>query len=235
MGLPRKIALTGGLTIAAIIAVAFLASKTDILQKFAGGLSSIGRYVGLGVGEGVANIPRGVTEGFANVFNQAGSQDPLGLKKAYNDWLNSIGIATPAGITGGVIPTAAADLGGSTLDQDGTIVSPANRETIDIANYVLNKSNEVTQKNIGVSLISYNPASTSVIKSVGTPSKPVINITSPKGTTSVNYKADGSYAGTTAVGGKNVDFKVSSSKGAVYSTIGNKTYKIEKGKTTRIK
>ncbi len=135
MGLPRRIALTGGLTIGAIIAVAYLASKTDILQKFAGGLSSIGKYVGLGVGEGVANIPRGVTQGFANVFGEAGKEDPLGLKKAYNDWLNSMGIATPAGITGGVIPSAYAEpqIAGSSGAAGGQamvdpLITPAVRE-----------------------------------------------------------------------------------------------------------
>lgn len=94
MGLGKSIAIKGGAIIGAILLIAVIASKTDILKKFSSGLGNIGLSIGQGVGLGVANIPKGVLQGVGTVVSGQG-EDVLGLKKAYNDFFAKYGLEDP--------------------------------------------------------------------------------------------------------------------------------------------
>lgn len=139
MGLGKSIALKGGGIIAAILLVSIFAQKTGILQKFVSGVSNIGSSVGQAVGEGVANIPKGVVAGVANVYRDANtSYDLLGLKKGYADLLKGLGLEDPfAGLQPAYAdPTSpnAASPQGTVLNpplSDASIVTPQNRAVSD--------------------------------------------------------------------------------------------------------
>ena len=63
MGLAQKIALTGGLSIGAILLVAFLATRTKILERVQTGLTNTGRALGLGIGGGIGGAITGAAQG----------------------------------------------------------------------------------------------------------------------------------------------------------------------------
>ena len=100
MGIGGRIAITGGAIIGSILLLAYVGNKTNILNRFSSGLTSIGRSIGLGVGGGLAAIPQGVGAAFGRAFVgtdpiTAQPLDPLGWKKAYTDFLKSLGITDP--------------------------------------------------------------------------------------------------------------------------------------------
>lgn len=96
MGIGQKIAITGGGIIAAILLVAYAANKTNILDLFKTGLGKVGQSVGGAVGGAVGNIPLGFFEGLGGSFVSASKDyDPFGFKKAYADFLASIGVTDP--------------------------------------------------------------------------------------------------------------------------------------------
>lgn len=138
MGLGKSIALKGGGIIAAILLVSIFAQKTGILKKFVSGVSNIGSSVGQAVGEGVANIPKGVVAGVANVYRDANqSYDLLGLKKAYADLLKGLGLEDPfAGLQPAYAdPTSPNANQGTVLNpplSDAAIVTPQNRSLSDL-------------------------------------------------------------------------------------------------------
>ena len=63
MGIARKIAFTGAGTIAAIFLVAYLAQRTDILNRFVKGAGTLGAGIGQAVGFGIGSIPANVIGG----------------------------------------------------------------------------------------------------------------------------------------------------------------------------
>lgn len=122
-----------------ILALGYANKRFGILSKLISGAGTLGTSIGQSVGLGLTNIPKGLVEGTAAAFNNAGSEDPLGLKKAYNDWLISVGLAKPGDvkITGGVIPNAYGDTGPNT-NQGGfaeliTAIEKNPQATADIA------------------------------------------------------------------------------------------------------
>lgn len=122
MGLGKSIALKGGGIIAAILLIAVIANKTGILQKFVSGVSNIGSSVGLAVGQGVANIPKGVVEGVANVYRDANTgYDLLGLKKGYADFLKALGVEDPFA---GLQPAYADPYSPTSVNPQGIILNP---------------------------------------------------------------------------------------------------------------
>lgn len=70
MGLGQQIAIKGGSIIAAILLVAYAASKTNILERIKTGLPSTGLAVGQGIGGALAAIPVGIGQGGAGVLEQ---------------------------------------------------------------------------------------------------------------------------------------------------------------------
>ena len=139
MGLGSRIAITGGAIIGAILLLAYVGNKTDILGRFTRGLTSIGGAIGQGVGGGLVAIPQGVGKAFG--LGLAGTDpitaevyDPLGLKKAYSDFLKSLGITDPFQAfndpTNNPLPTADAY---SPNVFDSSVITPSLRVYSDIA------------------------------------------------------------------------------------------------------
>ena len=100
MGLGGRIAITGGAIIGAILLLAYVGNKTDILGRFTRGLTSIGGAIGQGVGGGLVAIPQGLGTAFGRAFVGTDAitgqpLDPLGLKAWYSDFLKSIGVTDP--------------------------------------------------------------------------------------------------------------------------------------------
>ena len=73
MGYGKKIAFTGAGIVAAIFFVAWLANRTDVLNKFVKGATSIGSAIGQGVGGGIGAVPIGFGQGISGF-------------KSYEDW-----------------------------------------------------------------------------------------------------------------------------------------------------
>lgn len=133
MGLAKDIAIKGGGAIAAVLLVAYLASKTKILDKVREGLSSTGRAVGQGVGAGLAGIPIGVGEGAAKVFQEGAGE--LGTAfKGFTDWLSGIGNPQQAyGQTAESVATTSPPLTYGPPTPENTTITPAIREYSDEA------------------------------------------------------------------------------------------------------
>lgn len=193
MGLGQRIAFTGGGIIAAILLIAYIATKTDILQRFTQGLKNIGLSIGQGVGGGLANIPRGVIEGSSQSFLEAGNADPLGLKAAWNDFLKQFGLKSEGGgITGKITeidPTSDDSGSGGYYNPamaDNSIVLPADR---------IYSDTKTTLSNYAKSL-GFTGAATRNIKkvSISGTGKASVTRTVKKGSSSISRSAAGQKA-----------------------------------------
>ena len=230
MGLARKIAVSGVGITAAIIIVAILAKKTNLLEGVKSGLANIGSSLGSGLGQGLRNLGTGFVGDFTGIGQTQAGNNLLSNFAGLNDLLRGINPFADPNVQQAYAqaPLGGSSGSGSPPTADNIVVNQANRETIDKANVILNAFQAKTP------LISYNPSSKSIITDVKAKT-PTINITSPKGTTSVNYTA-GSYAGITKVGGMTTNFAVSSkSPTSAIVTLNNKTYSVGVGSTVRIK
>lgn len=118
-GTGKDLLLTGLFLGVGILALGYANKKFGIMNKLISGAGALGTGIGQSVGLGLTNIPKGLVTGATGAFNEAGTMDPLGLKKAYNDWLISMGLLKPedARITGGIIPNAYGDTGNGTATQ----------------------------------------------------------------------------------------------------------------------
>lgn len=118
----KKIAIGGGLAIASVLAIAYIAAKTNILERVRSGLASTGMAIGQGVGAGLASIPIGIGQGGANVLQQGAGQ--LGTAwQGFLDWLQGKPTSPPA------IPNFGLAYGEPT--QDNLTLTPTTREYSD--------------------------------------------------------------------------------------------------------
>lgn len=158
MGLPRKIALTGGLLIAAIVGVAILAKKTNILSGITTGLSNIGSSLGLGVGTGVRNFGTGVIGGFTGIGQKQAGANLTSNFAGLRDLLSGINpfedpqVQAAYGDTGDSAGAAAAS---------NTTVVPGSREYSDLSGRVLNISTGARTTK-PATIVSSNPIAVSI-------------------------------------------------------------------------
>jgi len=137
MGIGQKIALTGGLSIAAVLALLYVANKTDIFNKFIQGARQTGATLGQALGGGVSEFFTNIPGSF---FSGTQPSSPTGTGKlgltpdvAAQNLRDNITI-------GGLLDPLVNWLGGSSGStqaqtqsqlQDNTVVTPANRENSD--------------------------------------------------------------------------------------------------------
>ena len=126
--IPQRVKNTGlDLTIAAILfgggilAVGYLNKRFGILDKFVGGVGSLGFKIGEATSVGLGSIPKGIAEGARNYSIQAGGTGKIGSTWdiAVQNLKDNLGIG--GNNTGsGLIPSAYGDTGnGATTQEQG--------------------------------------------------------------------------------------------------------------------
>lgn len=144
MGLPKKIALTGGLLIGSIVLVAVLAKKTNILSGVKTGLSNIGSSLGTGLGQGFQNLGTGFWGGLTGIGQQAAGSNWLSNQAGLQDLLKGLNpFADPLvqQAYGEVSPGAA----GAAAAASGQTVTPSAREYSDLVGKTVNISSKSVQ------------------------------------------------------------------------------------------
>lgn len=171
MGLPRKIALTGGLLIAAIVGVAILAKKTNILQGVTKGLSNIGTSLGTGLGQGFQNLGTGFIGGITGIGQNQAASNWLSNQAGLQDLLKGINPFEDSRVT------QAYGLGSAgAASAASTTVTPASRENSDYVGQTINISSGV-RKTSPTTIVSATP----VIVQTGLKSIPTVDIRTSSG------------------------------------------------------
>ncbi len=137
MGLPKKIALTGGLLIGSIVLIAVLAKKTNILSGVKTGLSNIGSSLGTGLGQGIQNLGTGFWGGLTGIGQQAAGSNWLSSRAGLEDLLKGLNpFADPRVLQAyGEVSPDAAGAGAAAAD---TTVTPSAREYSDLVGQTVN-------------------------------------------------------------------------------------------------
>lgn len=188
MGLARKIAFTGIGSVLALLAIIFIAGKTDILNKITTGLGGLGASLGSGFGIGTRNAAGGFVAGLTgfvpaiddkgNVFPIPQSLDPKSqgfsaeagnFGKGFADFITSLfkslGYVLPE--AAGELPSAKTILLQEQLQlSDSSIVTQQNRVYSDLVGVAQKASNTVAQ-NRAISIANFNRSAVQTPKKVG--------------------------------------------------------------------
>lgn len=249
MGLPRKIALTGGLLIGSIVLIAVLAKKTNILAGVKTGLSNIGSSLGTGLGQGFQNLGTGFWGGLTGIGQQAAGSNWLSNQAGLQDILKGLNpFADPLvqQAYGEVSPSAA----GAAAAAGDTTITPSAREYSDLVGQTIivktptqggyksySQQQIVSAKPISISLNGSKPIQTVDIKtSTGYFSRPGSDTLAERIQDAQkavkNYVAPKPTANKAPTGGSR-PAPTSSNKTTTYKASNGKTYSLTKAKGSK--